>query len=280
MNKLTHRGAHLALLFGLAAVTPSCAALGGSADDKNPTLITRDGPRAAVTVLDGAFSYSGGGSTGATVTVDGPDGVRTVNYSVSTTGWGWDRDKAHELEAYFRNTLNDTGAFYVVDRAAAEEIREDQRLQAEDIQEASTGDQRMLRADLMLKCTLTKLDDNAGGTRSSVRGGGFVDSLTGFITGGGSGGTRRGDCEILVEIIDRGRGVTVASAKGAGFSTGTTDSVHAGGWRSAIFGAGSSSSYEGVDMSAAIQRATIRAVNGLVAKIPAGYFKHELTFGE
>jgi len=268
----------LSTFTAVSLLAAGCATVGAKAkDDDDPEIVRRTGKRAIVMVEENAFAYSSGGNS---LTVSGPNGTQTYSWTVLNSGWGWSQDKARQLQTYFESALDDTGAFYVADRATLAEAPTDGNLERGGIQEASDVRSKAKRPDLKLVCTLTKLEDDAGGSSDSARG-----SWWDRWSGGGSSSrsTRRGECEIMIKIVDRASTLVVATAKGQGFSVGTSQrtSVHGSGWRRAIFASagGSTSEYENVDMSAAIQRATVRAVNDLVNKIPADYFRHQVTFG-
>lgn len=284
---MTHTKARSALLHALFVSVPllatSCATVGSpSAEDNNPELVKRTGPRAIVMVAENAFAMRTGGSAGSGgITVTGPEGTQTITWAVHGSSFGWDQSKGHDLEVFFRTALNESGAFYVANRTTVEDVVADRDLEARGLQEAREDQSLLKRPDIKLVCTLTKLDDNAERREDDATVAGWQDHVPfgKFFGGSGRRSTQRGECEVMVEIVDRATGLTVTSAKGAGYSIGTSEKARAGGWQRAIFAGVGTSKTKGVDMSAAIQRATIRAVNDLIGKIPANYYRHELTLG-
>lgn len=268
-------------VFALPLLAGACATTNpDAADDQNPELVKRTGPRATVVVAENAFVYRSGGGSGG-ITVNGPDGQQTWTWDVHSSGFGWSQDKGKALEVYFRSALLDSGAFYPINRDAVSEARLDRSLGAEDLQDKRDDGQKLLRPDLKLVCTLTKLEENTESREDSFHTTWWqrIPIIGGWLSGGGNKATQKGECEIVVEIVDRNNGVTLATATGKGFAVGGSKRASAGGWQNAIFGSAQTSTRKSVDMTAAIQRATIRAVNDLIAKVPAGYFRHELQFG-
>lgn len=260
-------------LFVLAPAFASCAALiPGPADDKDPELVQRSGKRALVMVDNNPFQYGKGGYS---IKTTGPGGTRTQTVQVSYGGWN--RSRAGNLEAFFEEAMTNSKAFYVVDRATVQEIREDESLRKEGILKDKSDNKGQLdRPDLKLVCTLTKLDENAGGSKTGASGGGFSNTLSGWLRGGGSRSTKRAECAIQIKIVDRRTGRILATARGEAFSVGSSKSGSAYGWSTkSIFGGGSNTQYENPDVEAATRRATVRAVNDLIKNVPDKYFKHE-----
>lgn len=265
----------------ILALTTAVGTGRGPDDDANPELVKRTGPRATVVVAEDAFCYRSS-EAGGGITVDGPNGKQTYTWHAHSAGFAWNRDKGQALETYFRAALTDTGAFYVIRRDTAEGMRSDNALEREGLQDGAKDQPKLLRPDLKFICTLTKLEENAARTEDNANVGGLAKRLRlpGGLRLGGSKSTQRGECEIMVEIVDRANGVTIATAKGTGFALGGSKSASLGGWQRSIFGDLGTKTDKAVDMTAAIQRATIRAINDVVQKIPAGYFRHELKLGE
>lgn len=265
----------------ILALTTAVGPRRGPDDDVNPELVKRTGPRATVVVAEDAFCYRSSEADGG-ITVDGPNGKQTYTWRAHSAGFTWSRDRGQALETYFRAALTETGAFYVIRRDTAEGIRSDKALEREGLQDGAKDQPKLLRPDLKFVCTLTKLEENAARSEDKANVGGLVKRLRlpGGLRLGGSKSTQRGECEIMVEIVDRGSGVTIASAKGTGFAIGGSKSASVGGWQRSIFGVLGTRTETTVDMTAAIQRATIRAINDVVQKIPAAYFRHELKLGE
>ncbi len=263
----------LALLAGCATAPVT--------DDTNPEVTKRTGPRATVVVAEGAFSMRSSGGSGG-ITVEGPNGTQTWNWHVEASGFTWTKERGQQLETYFRSGLNDSGACYVINREAIAEARTDKALEKEGLQAEQDTGPSLLRPDLKLICTLTKFEDNSErreDTASASNWWSRIPIIGMWLSGRGRTSTQKGECEITVEIVDRSTGVTVATATGKGFAVGGSKSATVAGWQNAIFGQVGTTSTKSVDMTAAIQRAAIRAINDVVAKIPAGYFRHELQLG-
>lgn len=241
-------------VFVLAPAFASCASLiPGPADDKDPQLVQHSGKKALVMVDQNPFQ------------------------TAAASPAGWNRSMAGSLQAFFEEAMTNSGAFYVVDRATVKEIREDEKLRGEGIlKDKSDNKGQMDRPDLKLVCTLTKMDPNAGGSKTKASGGGYSTGLSSWLKGGGGRSTRRAECAIQIKIVDRRTGRILTTARGEAFSMGSGKSVNAYGWSSkAIFGGAGNSEYENPDVEAATRRATVRAVNDLVKKIPKKYFMHE-----
>jgi curli biogenesis system outer membrane secretion channel CsgG len=247
----------LATMVGSVLIAGCSSLVPGPDDDTDPELVQRAGPRVTVKVADDAFR------------VQSPGAV--------TWGPGWSRGHARNLEAFFIDALTNSQGFYVIESGAAE-IYEDEALREDGIlADEETNKGQAERADLLLVCTLTKSDANAGGSNTEGSGGGLLGNMVPtFLKGGAGRSTQRAEVEIKVRIVDRRTRRVLATATGSGFSVGGTKKASVYGWSSrAIFGGGSDSSYENVDLEAAISRATVRAVNDLVNKIPEKYFAHE-----
>lgn len=253
----------------------SCAGLiPGPADDTDDELVRHSGPRATVKIAENAFSMNKRGS-GYSVTTTGPDG-RQQTHSVQWSA-GWSRGHAANLEAFFTDAMTNSQAFYVI-ASGAEEIYEDEQLRKDGIlADQSSNKGQAERAELLLRCSVTKMDDNASGSKTKGSGGGLIgDMVPTFLKGGAGRSTQKAEVALMIEIVDRRTRRVLATARGEAFSVGGTKDAGVAGWSSrAIFGSGSDSEYENVDMEAAIRRATVRAVNELVAKVPQKYFTHE-----
>jgi len=268
-------------VLALPLLAGACATSNPDAlDDLNPELVKRTGPRATVVVADNAFVYRSGGGSGG-ITVNGPNGQQTWTWDVHGSGFSWSQDKGKALEVFFRSALLDSGAFYPINRDAVSEARLDRSLGDEDLQDKRDAAQKLLRPDLKLVCTLTKLEENTESREDSFRTTWWqrLPIIGGWLSGDGNKATQKGECEIVVEIVDRNNGATIATATGKGFAVGGSKRASVGGWQNAIFGSAQTSTRKSVDMTAAIQRATIRAVNDVIKNVPAGYFRHELQFG-
>lgn len=244
-------------------------------DDDNPVLEHRTGDRAKVVIDERPFSAAGG-TYGFTVT--GPDGQPQTT-SVEFSGFGWTAAAATQLEQYFTEAMVESGAFVVIDRGVIAAKRAD-RENAEFL-EADTQDRKVLRPDLRLKCTLTELNPDAEVKRSNfaasawywlVRN--FSRGWYGWFGGGVDNMSRMARCQIKVAVIDDRSGETLATASSTGFSVGTSSRVRAGGWGiggGLSLGGGSS---KDANLTLAIERATIRAVNAVIEKIPPHFFVH------
>jgi curli biogenesis system outer membrane secretion channel CsgG len=248
----------------------------GPSDDKNPTLTKRTGKKAIVVISEKPFQSSRGG---ATWSVTGPGGKQhTYSYSFG----GWDEQKANNLEEYFTEVMQESGAVVLIDRETIKDLREEERFANEGFYKDKTSHKgQVLRPDLKLVVKITHMQDDASGSETSGEAGGMgvIGTTWSFISGGGSRSTKKAECEIKIKIVDRRSGAVIATASGKAFSVGSTKSVSASGWSGtlgrSIFGGGSDSSYKKTNMEAALQRATVRAINSLIQKIPAKYFRHD-----
>lgn len=188
--------------------------------------------------------------------------------------------RGEQLEAFFVEALTNSGAFYVIEDASQAVLQDKALENAGIIEEGATDEGSPERADLELVCTVTDERENASGSQSGVQGRSFLSSITGGLAGGGGGATQQGRVSVNIRIKDRRRGRVLATARGEGFSVGASSNANASVYkwsRGLGFGSvgGNTSGYENVDMAAAFRRATVRAVNDLVQKIPESYFKHD-----
>ena len=254
-------------------------------DDEDPVLATRSGERAKVVIDDSAFSRGGGGSYGYTVTTsDGEQ--RSAMVQVHTQGFTWGAGEARKLEQYFTDALVQSGGFVVIDRSVLADRRAEEAngdlLETED---RLAGTSRVLRPDLKLRCQLVDLNPRAESKSGRGRGAiGWLSAVFGWIAGWFGGGTsesaHKATCEIRVAIVDCHTGATIATAKGEGYSVGTSRRSQGSAWGIGGLGIGGFSLGSGerkdANLSVAIERATVRAVNDLMRQIPARYFRHQL----
>lgn len=244
-------------------------------DDDNPVLTHRTGDRAKIVIDERPFSAAGG-TYGITVT--GPDGQPQTT-TVEVFGYSWNPAHAADLERYFTEAMVESGAFVVIDRS----VLDDKRVDAVNasLLEGDTQDRKVLRPDLKLKCTLTELNPDAEVKRSNFAAAAwywlarrFAYGYYGWFGGGVEKMSRMARCQISVAIIDCRTGETLTTAKSEGFSVGTSTRVRTGGWGlggGLSFGGGSS---KDANLTLAIERATIRAVNAVIEKVPPQFFVH------
>lgn len=262
-------------LISMVTLSMGCASLlPAPPDDTDPELIQRTGKKAVVTIAEKPFQSSKGGYSWQIADSSGQ--TRSVNFSFG----GWNSNRAHKLEEFFTEAMQESGAFMIIDREMIQEIREDEALRQEGILEDQGSHKgQMIRPTLKLVASITRMEDDASGSKQRARGGGFMSGLLGQL--GGSRATQKAECEIKIKIVDRDRGFVVATASGEGFSTGSSRSVSGGGafWKrfggSMFGGSAGDSDYKKTNMEAALQRATVRAVNDLINKISDDYY----TFG-
>lgn len=261
----------------LALVAPLFASCASIPDDADPALVRRAGDRAKIVIDERPFSSSEG-TYGYTVT--GPDGkAQTTTIQVFANGFGWNANEAGKLEAYFTEAMVESGAFAVIDRSVLRDRQVDAAFAKE--LEADQDPTKVLRPDLKLVCSLTRLEPNAEVKGSNFfatswlwLGGKFAYGWYSLLGGGLQNMSRKAECQIKVKIVDCRSGETIATAEGNGHSVGTSSRTRGAGWG---IGGGLSfgtESAKDANLSMAIERAAIRAVNNLIEKIPAQYFHH------
>lgn len=251
-----------------------CASI---ADDTNPELVRRSGDRAKVVIVDQPFQMSQGGYDFSVISSDGM--ARTTSIQVRGMGLYWNANEAQKLEQYFTEAMVESGAFAVIDRSVlADKVGDAAHIGLLEPEQNST---KVLRPDLKLKCTLVELNPNAEVEHSSFAarswywlGSKFRYGWYSWFGGGVDNVSRKANCEIKVAIINANSGETLATAKGQGSSVGSSSRVRGSGWG---IGGGlslGSSSSKDANLSLAIERATIRAVNDVLKKIPNDYFTY------
>ncbi|MCA8954550.1 MAG: hypothetical protein KDC87_00670 [Planctomycetes bacterium] len=253
-------------LFGLGRLTtalflltllvmPSCSSLlPKPTDDKDDALVQRPGKRATVYVAEGAFGMRSG-NTGYTIKTTGPDGKQETRSVEVSFGGMWSRDSANALGLRFRDAMLNTGAFRV----------------------KGTPD----GADLKLVAYLTDYNPRAESSSKTGQVGfwwwmyRWTPSFLRGMWGRASTSSTVAKAKMKIEVWDPKANELLATADGEGYSVGGKQAASGTAWTSMFTGGGGDSTEKSVDKDNALRRACVRAVNNLLTRVPASYFKHE-----
>lgn len=195
----------------------------------------------------------------------------------SALGIGSTGGQAGLVESHLSSAMVKSGAFDVLDRTAM-----GANINPEGVEEGDPNS-KARRADLLVKCTLTRLNPDAEVEHSNWGARAwywvarrFSRGWYGWFGGGVQNSTRKAECDVSIKVVDVKTNSTLAQAEATAWSVGTASEVSG---RGSILGGGGNigtGSKKDANLSLAVERAVIRALNELVPQIPKRYFKHKL----
>lgn len=204
---------------------------------------------------------------------DGPQAriavARFDNKSADSRNW-WNPRIGDGMADMLTTSLVNTGRFIVLERAALDDVLDEQDLGASGRvrQDTAAAIGEIEGAEILVVAAVTEFDDNSGGTRGGLGG------IAGGVLGAIAGGSRSAHMAIDLRLVDARTSRVLAATSVEGEAKDFSLGGALGGYTGSVGLGGALQSWKNTPREKALRQVIGAAVEYVVDRTPQNYYRH------